>query len=174
MPKVRYFLDTEFIERPHTIDLLSIALVCEDGRSIYRVSSDADRDAASDWVKEHVLPRLHAAPFVPEDVLAPREKIASDLLAFIKAKDGEPEFWTWYGDYDWVVFCWLFGCMVDLPQGFPMFALDLRQTVWQFNVPRGALAPKPSVEHNAWHDAMWLRDSWIAAQAWVPEEYRSR
>ena len=37
-----------------------------------------------------------------------------------------PEFYAYYGSYDWVVFCWLFGKMIDLPKGFPMFFKDLK------------------------------------------------
>lgn len=175
MAKVRYFLDEEFIERPCTIDLLSVALVRQDGKSLYRVNADADLSKACPWVTENVLPRLYADPWSdPGQVRATRAKIAQDVLTFVREGGGEPEFWTWYGDYDWVGFCWLFGKMIDLPEGFPMFALDLRQTTWQFNIPRAALPPDPKVEHNAWHDAMWLKDAWLEAQAWVPEEYRSR
>lgn len=38
-----------------------------------------------------------------------------------------PEFYGYYSDYDWVVFCWLFGKMIDLPKPFPMYCIDLRQ-----------------------------------------------
>lgn len=37
------------------------------------------------------------------------------------------EFYGYYSDYDWVVFCWLFGRMIDLPKGFPKYCIDLRQ-----------------------------------------------
>lgn len=39
---------------------------------------------------------------------------------------GNPEFYSYYGAYDWVVFCWLFGKMIDLPNGFPMYSHDLK------------------------------------------------
>jgi len=39
----------------------------------------------------------------------------------------EIEFYAYYADYDWVVFCWLFGKMIDLPKGFPMYCRDLKQ-----------------------------------------------
>jgi hypothetical protein len=39
----------------------------------------------------------------------------------------KPEFYGYYCDYDWVVFCWLFGKMIDLPKGFPMHCKDLKQ-----------------------------------------------
>ena len=38
-----------------------------------------------------------------------------------------PEFYGYYSDYDWVVFCWLFGKMIDLPKGFPMVCYDIKQ-----------------------------------------------
>jgi len=43
-------------------------------------------------------------------------------------KTKNPEFYGYYSDYDWVVFCWLFGKMIDLPKGFPKFCIDLKQT----------------------------------------------
>lgn len=39
----------------------------------------------------------------------------------------KPEFYAYYADYDWVAFCWLFGKMIDLPKGFPMYCIDLKQ-----------------------------------------------
>ena len=41
--------------------------------------------------------------------------------------NGEPEFYGYYGSYDWVVFCWIFGRMLDLPNGFPMYIKDVKQ-----------------------------------------------
>jgi len=46
----------------------------------------------------------------------------------INEYDNTPiEFYAYYADYDWVVFCWLFGRMIDLPDGFPMYCKDLKQ-----------------------------------------------
>lgn len=39
---MKYFFDTEFIEDGRTIDLVSIGIVCEDGREYYAVSAEAD------------------------------------------------------------------------------------------------------------------------------------
>lgn len=41
----------------------------------------------------------------------------------------QPEFYAYYADYDWVLFCSLFGRMIDLPKGFPMYCIDLKQTL---------------------------------------------
>ncbi len=40
---------------------------------------------------------------------------------------GGVEFYGYYADYDWVAFCWLFGHMIDLPEGFPYYCKDLQQ-----------------------------------------------
>ena len=39
---MKYWLDTEFIARPFTIDLISIGLVAGDGREFYAESSEVD------------------------------------------------------------------------------------------------------------------------------------
>lgn len=61
------------------------------------------------------------------------EQIAKDIIEFtceINTNNGSrPEFYGYYADYDWVVFCWLFGRMIDLPEGFPMYCIDLKQTL---------------------------------------------
>jgi hypothetical protein len=49
------------------------------------------------------------------------------LVYAIDPVRGNPEFYAYYADYDWVVFCWLFGEMMDLPKGFPMYCKDLKQ-----------------------------------------------
>ncbi len=41
--------------------------------------------------------------------------------------NNKPTFYAYYADYDWVAFCWLFGKMIDLPKGFPMYCIDLKQ-----------------------------------------------
>jgi hypothetical protein len=38
-----------------------------------------------------------------------------------------PAFYGYYADYDWVLFCSLFGRMLDLPRGYPMYCYDLKQ-----------------------------------------------
>lgn len=45
----------------------------------------------------------------------------------VEADSTPKEFYGYYSDYDWVVFCWLFGKMIDLPKEFPMYCIDLKQ-----------------------------------------------
>jgi len=53
-----------------------------------------------------------------------------DCNSFILVNDNTHlpiEFYAYYADYDWVVFCQLFGTMNDLPKGFPVYCIDLKQ-----------------------------------------------
>jgi len=146
---MRYWFDTEFIERPHTIDLISIGIVSTDSRIYYTESSETDWTQASPWVLDNVR------PFLTGDGI-PRAQIASDILGFV-GDDPTPEFWAYFADYDWVVFCWLFGTMMDLPAHFPMFCRDVKQLAVTLGDP--PLPPQTTLEHHALHDALWTRDA---------------
>lgn len=96
-----------------------------------------------------------------------------------KIEDISPEFYAYYADYDWVVFCQLFGYMMDLPYNFPMYCQDIKQLMDNIVMnPSGLVAkkfsnktyllkeglnylkglsgyPKQENEHNALADAKW-------------------
>lgn len=224
---MKYFLDTEFIEGTQkkmfnetkpTIDLISIGIVCEDGREYYAISKDFNLKEAwnKEWIRENVLfpifKELVNIEF-EKDFLAfleysfnkkdfktllnkygkTNKQIAIEILDFINTigrlvhkpydnsqknivfqdiieKYGKPQFYGYYSDYDWVVFCWLFGKMIDLPKGFPMYCRDLKQ-IMDDKVPDGKYIPRNSNsgfpikehkkypkqinEHNALSDAKW-------------------
>jgi len=59
---MKYYLDTEFIEYPCTIDLISIGIVSEDNRRLYLISSEFDESKSSDWVKQNVIAKLEDIP----------------------------------------------------------------------------------------------------------------
>lgn len=166
---MKYFIDTEFIEgfhghrkrnflsswfrdKPlHTIQLVSIGIVDENGRSYSAISNEYRYKDASDWVKENVIVPLYmktvsgdARNCMDADNFhkvygEPLLKIMKGVLAFtgcvVDANGGygiskhvaEPQFYGYYADYDWVLFCSLFGTMMDLPKGFPMYCNDLKQ-----------------------------------------------
>lgn len=87
----------------------------------------------------------------------------------------KPEFYAYYADYDWVVFCWLFGRMIDLPEGFPMYCRDLKQYLVdidplvcgkdpyirgkhggiEFDISRHKRYPAKENGHSALYDARW-------------------
>lgn len=74
------------------------------------------------------------------------------------------EFYGYYADYDWVLFCSLFGRMVDLPKDFPMHCIDLKQSfddafpIYQKDIKECIDYPKQTNEHNALADAKWNKE----------------
>jgi hypothetical protein len=156
---MKFFLDTEFIESgpAHPIQLISIGIVAEDGRELYAVSSEYDSSLASDWVRENVLVNIN-----PHGEFFSLKEIAAKIKEFIWPKQNRrdaPEFWGYYADYDWVVFCQIFGTMTDLPTNFPMYCRDIKQWCDSLGNPR--LPKQSSTEHNALNDARWNREAWI-------------
>lgn len=79
---MRYFLDTEFLETGQTIELISIAIVSDEGDSYYAVVSDADwqRILQDGWVKQHVVPQL---PKMGTAEWKPRAQIAQEIVEFV-------------------------------------------------------------------------------------------
>lgn len=181
---MKYFFDTEFIEgfhkplfgkRRHFIDLISIGIVAEDGREYYAISKNFNPKDASKWVNQNVISKLPPKHFDLYD--SPRQKqeamawkrnkeILIDILDFTKCwRDDtfwgtadKPEFYGYYCDYDWVLFCSLFGTMMNLPKGFPMYCIDLKQMMDEKGLDkewRRKNHPDPDGEHNALVDAKW-------------------
>ena len=148
---MRYWFDTEFIEDGKTIDLISIGIVAEDGRTHYAECEECNLDAASDWVKQNVIPHLTGNK-------TPRYKIAEEIKAFMEADGLKPEVWAYYASYDWVALCQLFGTMMDLPQDWPMFCRDLKQLCSSLGNPK--LPEQHNKEHNALADALWTKEAW--------------
>lgn len=144
---MRIYFDTEFIEDGKTIDLISIGLVREDGETYYAESFEADLTKANDWVKENVLVHLKGDG-------KPRKQIAAEILEFVGQS---PEFWAYYAAYDWVALCQLYGCMIDLPKGWPMFCRDIIQLAKERGNPQ--LPEQNSTEHHALADALWNREA---------------
>lgn len=194
---MKYYIDTEFREdftKPwfgksrHFIELISIAIVADDGREYYAVSKDFDVDAVWNkfeykdkrignpypgerpwqrikeyWLRDNVLKALWVELYRKEGTYGKtyhpdlidwnlrglknlirwhgktNKQIAQEIVKFIQegysvtevskwGKNlGSPEFYGYYADYDWVLFCSLFGRMIDLPSGFPMYMRDLKQ-----------------------------------------------
>lgn len=106
------------------------------------------------------------------------KEISEEILGFIgqyqdtgALSDNKSKFYAYYADYDWVVFCQLFGKMINLPKGFPMYCVDLKQILEEREytqikaykhlgdgIPKlknHVDYPKQSNEHNALDDALW-------------------
>lgn len=145
---MKIWFDTEFIEDGKTIDLLSIGMVKDDGSVFYAECAEADHSKASDWVKANVLPHLTGRVY-------PRHIIAEGIKQFVGAK---PEIWAYYADYDWVALCQLYGTMMDLPKGWPMYCRDVKQLCDSLGNPK--LPEQVGGEHHALSDAKWTKQAW--------------
>jgi hypothetical protein len=189
---MKYYLDTEFIEDGKTIDLISIGIVAEDGRELYLGNKECDFSKASGWVIDNVLKPLgfermpkgtwvegHMRPLLIAPFWLTRAEIAQAVFQFVEKprsdwneslifgnSDPAPtiEFWADYGSYDWVALCQLFGTMMDLPYGWPMYIHDLQQECDRLGKMNQyyQLPPQPAGQHNALEDARWLKSAYEA------------
>lgn len=108
---------------------------------------------------ENVLPRKsgHFDLDGKDNRIVGRRFLRNAVRDFIEATP-EPALWAWYGAYDHVVYAQLFGKMIDLPKGFPMWTNDLKQEVERLDNPQ--LAKQDGAEHNALADARWVKQAY--------------
>lgn len=149
---MRYFFDTEFYEDGMRIHPISLGMISEDGRELYMEFIQDFKIPEGHWIEGNVLPHLE---WKPEDRIV-RNEGAYRILQFV-GEDKNPQFWAYFADYDWVVFCQLFGTMMDLPKNFPNFCMDIQQWWVHLGCPsgKGVRPPKPRNVHNALADAKW-------------------
>ena len=163
------YYDTEFLEDGRTIELISIGMVREDGAELYLVNRDMPvrRIRKHQWLMANVVPHLPKGHgdrrlTVPErwlfDYADPTVRTRAEIAARVRrfvTETTDPQLWAWYGAYDHVVLAQLFGRMIDLPTGIPMWTNDLRQEVERLGNPR--MPEQPSGAHDALADARHLR-----------------
>jgi hypothetical protein len=160
---MRYWYDCEFLEDSYTIDLISIGIVSSDGREYYAQSAEfLEARRSTPWLDQHVIPDL-------SNEWTERATIRDEILAFMDPlRYGEPELWGYYSAYDHVVFCQLFGTMMDLPKGFPMYTRDIKQWCDQLGNPR--LPEQGKGEHNALADARHNRVMWEFLEGYAQQQ----
>lgn len=168
---MRFWYDTEFLEDGKTIALISIAIVAEDGSEYYAVNAEAPwpKIKKHAWLMENVvshLPQVRGdrrfSTRDPVDFTDPRvkpkAKIADEVALFLRGPV-EPwwpvELWAWYAAYDHVALAQLWGRMIDLPEGIPMWTNDLRQEVERLGDPE--LPPQKAGVHDALADARHVK-----------------
>lgn len=199
-----------FGKRSHFIDLISIGIVTENSKKFYQISCEYNYNDADEWVKQNVILPLYLQTVSGDQrnrltvenfhkfYGLTNKQIADAIKEFIyttsginnpntignwdKVKNKFPiDFYAYYADYDWVLLCSLFGRMIDLPKGFPMYCNDLKQSLdayvtqwrsdrikneqkpinfasWEtylISVKNHPDYPKQENEHNALDDAQW-------------------
>lgn len=180
MNRIAY--DAEFVEDGTTVEMLSLALVAENGDSYYAVSNDAwtiQRAVENEWLRTNVVPGLPLKVGAEEYGMRTwsrgfrryefanrwewdrdhadfrhvksRAQIAHEVRGFVLSFPA-PQLWSWFGAYDHVVVCQLFGSMVDLPAEFPMFTCDIEQERVRLGVPESDLPRQREGHHSAQFD----------------------
>ena len=146
---MKFWFDTEFYENGHTIELISIGIVSEDKRTFYAETPKAKELARStEWLANNVAINLT----IDNRHTYERWQIATQLIKFT---GDNPEIWAYYADYDWVCLCQLFGTMMQLPKGWPMYCRDLKQLADKIKLPK-----QTTLEHHALNDAIWTKEAW--------------
>lgn len=161
------YFDCEFNEDGKTIDLISIGLVRADGTSYYGINANFDwyKATGNEWLAEHVLPHLplvktEVTPFHTETLLDYKHKdvrfksqLAFEVGEFIR-RTPDPVLWAYYGAYDHVALAQLWGPMINLPAGVPMYTNDIMQKMESMGIEKSSLPKQTANEHNALHDAL--------------------
>lgn len=172
--------DLEFLEDGRTIELISIGMVCDDGREYYAVNADmpVKRIRKHEWLMANVVPHLphgngDRRSHLPrrwlidyfDPLVKSRKTIAAEVAAFIQATP-DVQLWANYGAYDHVALAQLWGRMIDLPEYVPMFTCDIQQERARLGIPWDALPKQEDGEHNALADARHNQTvrRWLAEQ----------
>lgn len=141
--KTRYFIDTEFTDFKAS-QLISIAIVSEDGREFYAECSDFERPLCSDFVRSIVLPQLGQFP----DRSMPFAVLRVELQAWLLAVPLKPKPVLCYdSNYDFELVTHLLGG--PLPRGWKDENVFLRINAERF----AQYIATHGGEHHALHDA---------------------
>ena len=141
------YLDTEF--DGHNGELISLALAAEEGKHWYGINPDIDQPNADPWVKDHVLPVLHAMPETAGVAgFSDRPEFRASLKEYLLARPGATIWADWPADFEWLMAAM---CGDSYAESF-MIPCTMQLIV----TPVGE--PKPEVPHNALSDAIALMD----------------
>jgi hypothetical protein len=124
------FIDTEFSGLHQNAQLISLALVPENGPWFYAVLSDVDTETLPAWHQQNIVPQLlltdeQLAQLPPGHYFCDtKENITKALLKFLAGFD-QVTMWADVPAYDWVLFCELFGGAFGLPKNIHYIVRDL-------------------------------------------------
>ena len=134
--RTKYVIDTEFIDTPGCSALISLAIVREDNQGLY-FEFDYPKEQITPWLAENVVPHLKGDP------VSSFQGAARSIEHFVGSD--LPEYWCYYGAYDWYWFCRLWGGFMQMPQHWPHLFREFAYI--QQGVPNVSGA-----EHNASND----------------------
>jgi len=178
---MKYFLDAEFNDViGKGLELISIGIVNEKGKGFYAECTSFKKENCNDFVMQNVLPKLKYTTYDMKDSIIrfgdqKHDAVVSDSLLKIGqaikeyvGNDQQVEFWGYYSAYDWVLFCWLFGGLCNLPDNFPQYCIELQQCLDYY----GKTIPSALLDrnnHNALEDAEFHKN----IHDWLFQEIKS-
>lgn len=144
---MRYYLDTEF--NGYGGQWLTLALVREDGRSLYLQNKGREPYKYDEWVSENVLPIICNSPEQPTPVETDNE--AALMMAWFFAGDDSPTIVAdWPDDFRYLCELLITGPGRMAPIPGPICLEIHRVDAYPTTLPKAE-------QHNAWWDAMALR-----------------
>lgn len=159
---MRFFYDTEFLEKDGHIFPISIGIVADEPNNLgvadyYAVLEDAQWETIikDEWIRENVIPNLGEST-----TLKPRRQVGAELMAFVASFGGtseDNELWAYYAAYDHVVLSQIYGRMIDIPEPVPMHTNDIMTIADVLGLPDPKL---DTSSHHALEDARKVRDAY--------------
>ena len=175
----RIVYDTEFLDDGSTISPISAGFVRpSDGNTLYVINDDLSviaRAVENEWMRTNVIAHLPIEITYDADYGALRANVAwnedhpdynavvpmdafRDRVEDFVLETNDPELWAYYASYDHVLLAQLFGPMVELPPGFPMYTMDIKHECVMRGNPELPELPMAEGEtrkpHHALFDAM--------------------
>lgn len=115
---MKVFFDTEFTGLHKNTTLISIGMVAEDGRELYRELNDYNLLDVDEWLENNVIANLDGSNSVNT------KQLAKDIEQFIEPYD-KVEIWSDCLAYDWVLFCNIWGHAFNIPKKIYYIPFDI-------------------------------------------------
>lgn len=141
---MKYWYDAEFEEAGTVIIPISLGIVSEDDRELYLINTEymqsyidlegyhwrGNPSIITPWLCQNVCDKIsqdevNVFGLGYEDWGLEIEAFISNDGNIVSRKD--VELWGWYGAYDHVMLCQVYGTMIQLPEPIPMFTNEIEQ-----------------------------------------------
>lgn len=174
---MKIFFDSEFTGLIQGTTLVSWGAISEDGDTFYATLNDYDHTLVDDFLRANVLPHLR---LVEDDesfgtIVKYSKGLRHDRSYSINRSQLRIEVEDWlshfnqpiemWGDccaYDWVLFCDLWGCALDVPKWISYMPRDLVTLLnvmgYDPDVSRQEFSGIKGILHNALADAVMIRE----------------
>lgn len=115
---MKIFFDTEFTGLHQNTTLISIGMIAEDGRKLYRELNDYDKNQIEPWLEDNVIANLNNTNPINTEQL--RKAVENFIEPYEKV-----EMWSDCLAYDWVLFCEIWGHAFNIPSKIYYIPFDI-------------------------------------------------